>query len=168
MINLKQLLTESAEPKAKIIESADLVRSGLEKVFAAGDREISYRRCENVGLGYVKNISEAIKIANEQSQVVAKSFGYKPDDTNAKYIKEDGEMSDFDRGEFENGKPPVSTPGAGHAQEESREIEIGKEILNHVSRIYSDLGTNPFPLTKKKLQEIETLAKELISMHGTQ
>ena len=108
MINLKKLLTENVVQKPRLTES-DHVHNGLQKVFSAGDAEISYRRCENVGLGYIKSISEAVKIAIQESRKVAKTFGYRDDVDNAKFIKEDGEMSDFDRGEYENGRPPVST-----------------------------------------------------------
>lgn len=160
MINLKKLLTENTvAEKPKLMES-DHVHNGLQKVFSAGDLEISYRRCENVGLGYIKSVSEAVKVAIQESRKVAKIFGYRDDEQQCKFIKEeDGHLSDFDKGECENDRrPPVSTPGSGHAQEESREVEIGQELKK--------LASTRTMMSGGGWDTVSSLADELIQMHG--
>ena len=145
MINLKKLLNENTEPKPKLLEASDHVRNGLEKVFAAGDPEISYRRVENVGLGYIKSISEAFKCALQESRKVAKIFGYRDDEASEKFIKEDHNETD------------MSNP------EEKREVQIGKEILRITDGSYEHMLDDE--LMVKDLETIQKLARELIDTH---
>lgn len=160
MINLKQLLTEQAEPKQKVQEASDHVRSGLEKVFSAGESQIPYRRVENVGLGYIRSVSEAIKVAVHESRKMAKSFGYKDDESGERFIKEENDFSKLSAENPEHGMAKQSSEEMPHDEtdmsnpEETREVQIGKEIL----KLCQGTDVN-FP-------EIAELAKELIQMHG--
>lgn len=131
-----------------------LVKEGLRKVFMNAGNKISYKHLQGVGLGYIKNVSEAQKCAIQEARILAKEYGYADNESAQTFVKEDGEMSDYDRGEFENGRPPVST--SGHGAEEAREVQIGKEILQLCQ------GTDAnFP-------EIMELAQEFIQMHQGQ
>jgi len=169
MINLKQLLTENTAPKEKILEAADHVRSGLEKVFAAGDVEISYRRCENVGLGYIKSISEAMKVSVTESRKVAKAFGYRDDSAKKKFIKEDNNFNQLDAQNSTSPQAKMSPEEQPHDEtdmsnsEESREVKIGKEILR-LCKVPGVSREDPYP--EADLEGIAKLAQELIQMHG--
>jgi hypothetical protein len=147
--NSFKLITESveeADPKVK------LVREGLKKVFGAGHKEISYKRLQGVGLGYIKSVADAQKTAIQEARIIAKECGYTDDENTQKFVKEDGEVSDFDRGEFENGhRPPVSTPGKGsHGG-------IGQQIL----AIVDSPGMDQAMETEKS--QLRQLAQELIA-----
>ena len=76
----------------------------------------------------------------------------------ARPIKEDGEMSDYDRGNYEN---PVSHPETDMSNpEEKREVQIGEEILN----VINSAGMDHVMETEKG--QLRQLANELIQMHG--
>ena len=82
--NKFKLITESiSEP----IKGSDLVREGLKKVFANSDIEVSYHRLANVGLGYIKDITEAKKCAIQEAREIASDFGFQDDEYNQKFIK---------------------------------------------------------------------------------
>lgn len=169
MINLKKLLNESTEPRVKIQEASDHVRSGLEKVFGAGDREISYRRCENVGLGYIKSISEAVKVSVTESRKIAKSFGYKDDEANGKFIKEN-DFSKLSAENPEHGMAKVgSDEGPDHDEtdmsnpEEKSEVEIGEAILQVIEK---HLQHDLHQYHDEGVQKIKALAEKLVQMHG--
>lgn len=170
MINLKKLLTEEvASNKSKIQESADFVRSGLEKVFASGGPEISYRRVENVGLGYIHNISEAFKTAITEGRKLAKSFGYKDDEANEKFIKEDNDFGKMSAENPDHRAAQVQSHETGdegghyetdmNQPEEKKEVQIGKEILKLTG--FGQLNID-------QTQRIRELAKELLAIHGGQ
>jgi hypothetical protein len=169
MINLKKLLTESSDPKQRVQEAADHVRSGLEKVFGAGDPEISYRRCENVGLGYIKSISEAVKVSVTESRKIAKSFGYKDDETNAKFIKEDNDFSKLSAEDPEHGMAKMTSDEMPHDEtdlsnpEENREVQIAKEILNRTQRLVNYIPEEDWG---KLVTPLQSLAHELLQIHG--
>jgi hypothetical protein len=169
MINLKQLLTENTAPREKIMEAADHVRSGLEKVFAAGDVEISYRRCENVGLGYIKSISEAMKVANTEARVLAKTFGYRADDSKKIFIKEDNNFGSLDAQSPEGALAKQTSDEQPHDErdmsnpEEKSEVEIGKEIL---AVIEEHLSHDLHSYHAEGVQKIKALAEKLVQMHG--
>jgi len=167
MINLKKLITEEIEPKKpKLQESAELVRSGLEKVFSSGGSEISYRRLENVGLGYIRSVSEAFKCAIQESRKIAKSFGYKDDEVNAKFIKEDNDFSKMSAENPEDRLAQVHPEELPHDEtdrsnsSEVREVQIGKEILNALDNL------NVASTSAGIVGDIRKLAQELIDMHG--
>lgn len=160
--NQFRLLTESIDNG---LDKSSLVREGLKKVFSAGNKELSYKRVGGVGLGYIKNVSEASKTALQEARIIAKEYGYKDNESLSKFIKEDGEMSDWDIAASENGlQDPAGTrrshPESGTSSpEESREVQIGQEILNIISN-----RTKHPDLTG----DITKLAQELIQMHQGQ
>lgn len=169
MINLKQLLTENTAPKEKIMEAADHVRSGLEKVFAAGSVEISYRQCENVGLGYIKSISEAMKVASTEARVLAKTFGYRADESKKKFIKEDNDFSKINAQDPTSGQTKVASNEQPHDEtdmsspEESREVQIAKEIKDIVNKVIPHVAQE----AKHDFLKLKVLAEELLTMHET-
>ncbi len=134
-----------------------LVKEGVRKVFMNAGNKISYKHVQNVGLGYIKDVTDARKCAIQEARVLAKEYGFADNENTQTFVREDGEMSDYDRGEFENGRPPVSTPG--HGAEEQREIQIGKEILAALNNL------NAASTSGGLVAEIRKLAEELIDMH---
>lgn len=168
MINMKQLLTEEVAPKQRLTET-DHVRSGLEKVFGAGDAEVSYNRCENVGLGYIKNISEAFKCAMLESKKVAKTYGYTDVPSQEKYVKEN-DYSKLSAEKPEDAMAKVASNEQPQDDEkdmsdptESREVQIGKEILNLTKKLVNHVPQEQWATLVTPIQK---LANELISMHG--
>jgi hypothetical protein len=166
MINLKHLLTEQVEPKQKVQEASDHVRSGLEKVFSAGEKVISYRRVENVGLGYIRSVSEAIKCAVHESRPLAAKYGYKDDEVNEKFIKEE---NDFSKLSAENPEHSMAKVGPGESPhdetdmsnpEEKREVQIAREILV----VIDSPGMDRVMETEKG--KLRQLAQQLLQMHG--
>jgi len=172
--NQFKLITESVEeenPKAK------LVREGLKKVFGSGEKSLSYKRLQGVGLGYIKSVSEAQKTAIQEARILAKEYGYMDDENSQKFVKEDGEMSDYDRGNYENDfskldaqdsmsslakrSPEETNMGS---PEEKREVQIGKEILRLAARVKT--GPCDGDAGYELGDGIIKLAQELIQMHG--
>lgn len=168
--NCFRLLTESMESP-----QSNLVRSGIKKVFANAKGNVSYNMVENVGLGYIKDVSEAIKCALQEAREVAKEFGFKDDENSEKFIKtvnEDGGMSAYDVGGFENDQFPMTQSkrkSSSHDEtdmsnpEESREVQIAKEIKQAVNII---IGNDENVPGYDLLNKIHVLAQELIKMHG--
>lgn len=140
--NKFRLLSESTEPKHELVES------GLKKVFSNADGDISYRRIENVGLGYIKDVSEAQRVALQTARRLSESFGFKDDENSEKFVKE----NDVEQEPY--------SPGA--AKEEKREVQIGKEIIEAINEPYN-MGTSQGEARKKVI----ALAEELIKMHGS-
>jgi hypothetical protein len=168
MINLKQLLTENTVASKPQLTEADHVHNGLHKVFGAGDPEISVNRCENVGLGYIKNISEAFKVAKNEALKVAKIYGYRLDEDQAKFVKENA--NDFSKLDAQNPTSALAkmTPdehpdAAKPAQEEKSEVQIGNEILNIIEE---GLQFDLHPAHAKDVIRIKELAEKLLQMHG--
>jgi len=171
MINLKKLLTEEIK-KEPIMEQSDHVRNGLEKVFAAGNKEISYRMAENVGLGYIKSITEAIKCAIQESRKLAKKYGYKDNELNEKFIKEDNDFNQLSAENPEHSMAKVGSnelPHDNHDEtdmsnpEEKREVQIAREILHLISQSDGGSSANEF---YSILSKIVPLAQELLQIHG--
>jgi hypothetical protein len=127
------------EPKSS------LVRKGLKKVFSEGEKEYSYKRLEGVGLGYIRSISEAKTCALQEARELALEFGYKDDENNAKFVKEDG-----------HGESNVSNP------EEKREVQIGKKIIELCKLVG---GHNLDYGRQKVVDKINKLAQELLNIH---
>lgn len=134
--NKFKLLTED-------IGGEQLVTSGLKKVFQNAEGDLSYGRVEGVGLGYIKDVSTAQRVALETAREIAGQFGYTDDPNTEKFVKGDSVT--------EHEESDVSNP------EEKREVEIGKEILNLVS--LNDLTDH------RTIMKISELAQELIKMH---
>lgn len=144
--NSFRLLTESMD-KSK----SELVREGVKKVFLSSTEDISYKRLQGVGIGYIKEISEAIKCAIQEARAVASDFGYKDDIYNSKFIKED------------IGHPETDM----NNQSEKREVQIAKGILQSLKLIQSSLPKNEtHPNVTSELQSIGTYAQELLNTHG--
>ena len=169
MINLKQLLTENTVASKPRLTEADHVQNGLQKVFAAGDVEISFRRCENVGLGYIKSISEAVKISMQESRKCAKMFGYREDADNAKFIKED--VNDFGKidaqspeGAMTKVSPEELPDSQDHAEEEKSEVRIANAIISIIDSIND--WENEGEENMQKGMKIKQLAQELLKIHG--
>ncbi len=167
--NKFKLLTENTNVNEQ------LVASGLKKVFMNAGDKISYNQIESVGMGYIKDIPTAKSVALQEARILAKEFGYKDSENDARFVKdsantrplkEDGEVNDFDRGAYENGaKSPVSSPGKPNAQEEQQEVQIGKQIL---AIIEEDLKFDLHPSHEAAVEKIKALAEQLIKMHGQQ
>lgn len=137
--NTFKLITESVDeinPKAK------LVREGLKKVFGAGNKSLSYKRLQGVGLGYIKSVEEAKKTAIQEARVLAKEYGYMDNENAQAFVREEHPESN------------MSNP------EESREVQIGKEILQALDNM------NVASTSGGLANDIRKLAQELITMHG--
>jgi hypothetical protein len=108
--NRFRLISESItedEPKCS------LIRKGLKKVFSEGEQEYSYKKLECVGLGYIRNVSEAKKCALKEARELALEFGYEDNKEEQKFVKEGG------------------------PNEEKREVQIGKEIIARTKKLHS-------------------------------
>ena len=171
--NKFQLLTENTTTQPKTNEVIQL-SNGLKKIFCEeGITEVSYNRVQNMGFGFIKDIHSAKLVALEESRILAEEFGYRDDVDNAKFIKEDGEVSDYDRASAEN---PTSQPapspeelttgknaGWSSKSEEKREVQIGKEIINKTQILVNKISEEDWG---KYVTPIQALANELIQMHG--
>ena len=161
--NQFKLITESVE---EINPNTKLVREGLKKVFGAGTKTLSYKRLQGVGLGYIRHVEEAKKTALQEARILAKEYGYTENENAQSFVKEDGEMSDNDRGDAENGqweKVPTSShsvPYNPNQSDEKREVEIGHEII----AIIESPGMDQAMETEKG--KLRQLAEELIQLHG--
>jgi len=139
--NQFRLLTEGMEVTADRPQGTEQVREGLKKVFINGGGEISYKRLQNVGLGYIKDVTVAARCALREAKQLAEEFGYEDDEGNKQFVKKE---SQSDSGET--------------ATDEKREVQIGKEIL----KLCKGLG---FDMESKTKSEIQRLASELIQLH---
>jgi len=153
----KQLFTNVGGNSFKLITESinesngpTLVRGGLSKVFSNGGKEISYTMLENVGLGYIKDVTEARKIALQEAKAIAKQFGYTADENKQKFIKEVGVPSSPEQ---------TATP------EEGREVQIGRKILQYSKLLETDIGVAQGLDSWNGLIAIQKLAQELIDMH---
>jgi len=82
------------------IGGEQLVASGIKKVFAnahdTGQRTIPYDRIEAVGLGYIKDVSTAQKVAYHEAVQIADKFGYWDDTEHEQFALNDGTVSEHD------------------------------------------------------------------------
>jgi len=155
--NQFRLLTES------ILSESNNVREGLKKVFSSAGSEIPYSRLQNVGLGYIKDITEARKCALQEAKELALEFGYANNEAEQKFVKE----NDFSTLSAENPEHRMAQKSSAedHPEhdmsnpEESREVQIAKEILQTVTTLERTTGL------KMELHKIVSLAQELIQMH---
>lgn len=153
MINLKQLLKEDVQKDTIKEGPSDLVRKGLEKVFESSDGDIPYRRLENVGLGYIKNVSEAIKTAVKESRKLAEKYGYSDNEIREIFIKT------HVKEEEKHSETNMNNP------EEKREVQIARAILKELDNAGGE-GIEIHDAVSVILNRIETLARELLTMHG--
>lgn len=141
--NTFKLITEGVD---EVNPNAKLVREGLKKVFGAGSKQLSYKKLQGVGLGYIKSVEEAKKTAIQEARELAKEYGYMDDESAGQFVKED--------------ETDMSDPA------EAREVQIGKETLRLVDYINNGIRHNKPQETEENLIRISELAKELIIMHG--
>jgi len=127
-----------------------LVREGLKKVFGSGEKVISYKRLQGVGMGYIKSVEEAKKCAIQEARELASEYGYMEDEGQQAFVKE-GDWHDEESYKHSHGdnEEDMSDPT------EKREVQIGKEIQKWLSKIPH----------KKATMQIGNLAKELIALH---
>src|ERR1039458_9686004 len=109
--NTFKLITESID---EVNPNAKLVRSGLKKVFSAGNKSLSYKRLQGVGLGYIKSVEEAKKTAIREARELAKEYGYMDNENAQAFVKED---------DHDSPETNADTP------EEKSEVRIGNEII---------------------------------------
>lgn len=184
---MKKLFENIEGNKFKLLSEAKeinegLVAAGVKKVFMnAGSTPISYHHIECVGMGYIKDITTAKKVALQEARDLMKEFGYKDSEEEAKFIKdtpsvrpnskpmnEDGEMSDYDRGDYENGRRPMvgkrKNPETDMSNpEEKREVEIAKDMIE-LGKIHGGEGTDD----REPWVYIRKLGEELLKIHGQQ
>ena len=72
--NQFKLVTESVVAEAN--PKASLIREGLKKVFMNGGKKLSYTYMANLGMGYIKDVSEARKCAIQEARDLAPEYGY--------------------------------------------------------------------------------------------
>jgi hypothetical protein len=67
---------------------AGLIREGLKKIFSMAEgKDLSYTYISNIGMGYIKDVSEARKCALQEAKEIASDYGYVEDDHRAKFVK---------------------------------------------------------------------------------
>jgi hypothetical protein len=157
-----------------------LVASGVKKVFMnSGDAPISYYRIESVGMGYIKDINTAKKVALQEARELMKEFGYKDSEDESKFVKDTPnplpvKENDYSKLSAENPEHSMAKRTSDEDNmsnpEEKREVQIGKEILDYLSVIYTnnphlihDTDENDIQVYLKK---IESTARRLLKMHG--
>ena len=137
-----------------------LLQSGLKKVFMNAGNAISYNHVESVGMGYIKDITTAKRVALQEARELAKEYGYQDNEEEAKFVKEDihslGPKDDNEHPESDMNNP-----------EEKREVQIGKEILKHIDDAHKENKDSETKTMYIHLDEIARLVDELIKMHGT-
>jgi len=135
--------------KENQINTEELVCSGLKKLFSNSDFNISYNRVESVGMGYIKDINTAKRVALQEAKRIAESFGYQDNEEEAKFTKESSV-------EETHSESDMSNP------EEKREVQIAKEISDICINAKNPYDANKFLPSIEKIYE---LAQELIDMH---
>lgn len=139
-----------------------LVASGVKKVFMnSGHTPISYNRIESVGLGYIKDINTAKRVALQEARALMTEFGYKDSEEEGKFVKDTPSPMPLKK---ESDEADMSKP------EESEEVKIGMEILDYISVIYTNnpqlIGDTDENDIQIYLKKIETAARRLLKMHG--
>jgi len=80
------------------VNGEELVASGMKKVFAnahdPGAKTISYYQVEAVGLGYIKDVSTAQRVAYQIAVQIADKYGYWDDTENEQFAKNDGSVTE--------------------------------------------------------------------------
>jgi len=126
-----------------------------------GGKEISYKRLQNVGLGYIKDVTQAARCALREAKALAEEFGYQDDENNQKFVKEN-DFSKLSAENPEHSRAKVGSDEGEHEEsdtsnsEEKREVQIGKEIVKLTG--YGELDID-------KTQRVRELAQELIALH---
>lgn len=134
--NQFKLITESVDevnPKAK------LVREGLKKVFGAGSRQLSYKKLQGVGLGYIKSVEEAKKTAIQEARELAKEYGYMDNESAQAFVK-------------------TETQSAPAIEPKKRTVQLAEEILKRTQYLQFDMD-------KPLVSEINKLVSEIIVLN---
>jgi len=145
--NRFKLLTENQQ----VNES--LVASGLKKVFMNAGNAISYNHIESVGMGYIKDITTAKRVALQEARELAEEFGYRDNEEDARFIKDSPNARPLKKEDSETDM---------NNSEEKREVQIGKEIIKNGHQIINQ------GYDQHLMSAILGLAQELIKMHTTQ
>ena len=142
--NQFRLLTEGLDVTVKGPDGLELVKEGLKKVFTSGGDKISYNRLTNVGMGYIKDVTEAAKCALREAKDMADDFGYQDDASNKRFVKTDtvDEILSRASNEFQIAKRLIDLASKNG----------GKDSMSSVNKTFAD--------------EVFTLAKQLLTMHG--
>ena len=141
-----------------------LVALGLKKVFMNAGNVISYNHIESVGMGYIKDITTAKRVALQEARELAKEYGYKDSEEEAKFIKEEGGTGFLEEISNRPGPKPEHPESNMDNPEEKREVQIGKEILRLV-KIVSQYLNNPNAPNESSLKKITELVEELVDLH---
>ena len=153
--NTFKLITESVDeinPKAK------LVRSGLKKVFSAGDKSLSYKRLQGVGFGYIKSVEEAKNTAIQEARILAKEYGYADNENAQAFVKEDeNDKIDPDQKWDKVPQLPKHSGEAGDPKSH-RTVQLAKEILKQTQSLQFDMD-------KPLVNEINQLVSEIIVLN---
>ena len=163
--NQFKLLTEGVAVQNNKPEGAELVREGLKKVFSNGGKTISYKNMASVGLGYIKDVTEATKCALNEAKELAEEFGYRADDDTNRFIKEN-DFTQLDAQDPSSAGAKKTPHEMGHEEgdmvnsEEKAEIRIGNEILELAEQSQQN-GDN-----HSAMVSIMALAQELLRLHG--
>ena len=163
--------------KESVNVNESLVASGIKKVFMNSGGDISFKRIETVGMEYIKDITTAKQVALQEARILAKEYGYKEDEDQAKFVKE----NDFSKLDAQNpshvqAKVASNEPASDETDmgnpEEKEEVKLANEILNCLSVIYTnnpelvpDSDENDIQINLKK---IEKAARQLLKIHGKQ
>jgi hypothetical protein len=123
--NTFKLITESVD---EVNPNAKLVRSGLKKVFSAGDKTLSYKRLQGVGLGYIKSVEEAKKTAIQEARELAKEYGYMDNESAQAFVKED-EHDRIDPNQRWDKVPQHSGATPMGSSEKSKTVDLAEDIL---------------------------------------
>ena len=87
--NQFKLVTENVTTtKTTTNPNATLIREGLKKVFANGGMKLSYTQLANIGMGYIKDVSEARKCAMQEARDLAPEYGYVDNEGLQTFMKE--------------------------------------------------------------------------------
>jgi hypothetical protein len=150
--NKFKLLTESMNP-----DKAKLIREGLKKVFANTEKELSYDKVQNFGLGFIKDVSSARKCALQEARDIAPTLGFADHPETGTFVKE-VEWHDEESYKKSHGDTHDNDYPEGES-DEKREVQIGKEILE----LLQWAGTEK---NQEAWDKVEKLAQELIDMHS--
>lgn len=148
----KQLLFENVDGNqfklnTNYIDSnskAGLIREGLKKVFqSANGKSLTYTYVANIGMGYIKDVSEARKCALQEARYIAETFGYTEDVDKEMFVKENDA----------NITPPDSTP--------IDPVQIGQQILHTIEEY---LQHDLHPYHEQGVEKIRKLAQQLVQL----
>ena len=152
--NQFKLITESVvedNPKAA------LVREGLKKVFSSGMKELSYKRLQGVGMGYIKSVEEAKKTAIQEARELAAEYGYVENESAQTFVKEAA------TGEGNRESSHDETNASNESMVVDSILSLCHDYLNSVGR---DTKSGEYAGGMYTVKNIEKLAQQLVQSHG--